>query len=199
MKKKLEIGERFGLLIVVEHLGAKDYNNIYRCKCDCGNERNVALTYLNIGKIWHCGCQDFRTKRGVHKNMKYSPSEASFRAKAANYKSLAKQRNIEWNLNIEHVVKLLNNNCYYCGKPPSNKYNARSANRNYVKNSNFNIEEYNIKYNGIDRLDNSKGYNKENCVSCCTQCNTAKLNFTLKEFKEWINNIYKNFITNEKN
>ena len=29
-------------------------------------------------------------------------------------------------------------------------------------------------YNGIDRIDNSKGYEKYNSVSCCEKCNRMK-------------------------
>lgn len=43
--------------------------------------------------------------------------------------------------------------CYYCGD---------------VKN-----------YNGIDRVDSSKGYILNNCVPCCEICNKMKLNYTV--------------------
>jgi hypothetical protein len=35
---------------------------------------------------------------------------------------------------------------------------------------------------GIDRLDSTKGYEVENCVSCCEQCNYMKLDYTQEEF-----------------
>jgi 5-methylcytosine-specific restriction endonuclease McrA len=47
---------------------------------------------------------------------------------------------------------------------------------------------------GIDRIDNTLGYNIENCVSCCKDCNRAKSDKTLNEFKEWITNLYNNTI-----
>ena len=48
-----------------------------------------------------------------------------------------------------------------------------------------------ISYNGIDRLDNSKGYEKENTVTCCGICNKMKLTLTLKEFIEQCSQIYR--------
>ena len=45
-------------------------------------------------------------------------------------------------------------------------------------------------YNGIDRLDNSVGYTKENCVPCYKMCNYAKNKFTMEEFLIWINRVY---------
>jgi hypothetical protein len=193
MRKYIEEGTKFEHLTVIEYSHTKDYNRYYKCKCDCGNTRDVKVADLLNKKVWNCGCKNFTGVKGNHKNMKYSPQEASYRAKAANYKSLAKNRKIEWNLTTEEVINLFKSSCFYCGKLPCNIYNVRKSNRDYVKNSNFIIDNYTIFYNGIDRIDNTKGYVKSNCVSCCTQCNTAKLNFTLDEFKNWIINVYNNF------
>ena len=46
------------------------------------------------------------------------------------------------------------------------------------------------KHNGIDRIDSSKGYTKDNCVSCCTHCNYAKHEMSVKEFKNFILSVY---------
>jgi len=47
--------------------------------------------------------------------------------------------------------------CYYCGWPRPEKGS------------------------GIDRIDNSKGYELINCVPCCTECNTARNNHFTEE------------------
>lgn len=39
---------------------------------------------------------------------------------------------------------------------------------------------------GIDRIDSKKGYVMSNCVSCCTTCNSMKLDLTFKDFFEHI-------------
>ena len=44
--------------------------------------------------------------------------------------------------------------------------------------------------NGIDRVDNDKGYVRGNIVPCCTNCNIAKNTFLITEFEEWINRVY---------
>lgn len=199
MKKQIAIGTRVHSLIVIKYLGSINYNNTYLCKCDCGKERNVKLTYLLNSSVTNCGCRNFINKK--HGNSKYNPQEASFRAKATNYKGLAKIRKIEFLLSIDHTIKLLKQSCNYCGKSPANKYNVRISNRlnkkNTINYSYQNSSGYEILYNGIDRVDNTKGYTLDNTVSCCTQCNTAKLNFTLVEFKEWITNVYLKTIKNE--
>lgn len=42
----------------------------------------------------------------------------------------------------------------------------------------------------LDRVDNSKGYTNENTVGCCRQCNVAKNNYSLDEFKDRIKTVY---------
>ena len=49
------IGERFGRLVVVEK--SHSDNGVYwRCKCDCGGEKNVKTGTLNGGNVNSCGC-----------------------------------------------------------------------------------------------------------------------------------------------
>ena len=52
-----EIEERFGRLIVKEYIG-KDKNKvpIYKCLCDCGNEKNISKYSLRGGFTKSCGC-----------------------------------------------------------------------------------------------------------------------------------------------
>ena len=195
MKKSIKIGTRFGNLIVEKYLGSAKYQNRYLCKCDCGNMRNTCLSNLIRGIVKHCGCKNYLTRHG---NCIYSPEEASFRAKAASYKACARKRKLEFLLSLEECGDIMKKNCYYCNKSPSNVYNARISNRINKKNiKNYAInhgEGYEIHWNGIDRVDNTKGYTKENTVPCCTQCNTAKFNFTLEEFKIWVERVYLNYI-----
>ena len=72
------------------------------------------------------------------------------------YKSQAKEDKKEWNLTFEEFKKFWQKPCYYCGTE--------------------------IKTVGIDRVNNTKGYIKENCVSCCKYCNRAKSDMNKDEF-----------------
>lgn len=40
--------------------------------------------------------------------------------------------------------------------------------------------------NGIDRVDNTKGYSIDNCVAACRRCNVAKADMTPDQFREWV-------------
>lgn len=72
----------------------------------------------------------------------------------------------------------IKNNCYYCGSEP--------------KQTSKTYENGIFIYNGLDRVDNLKGYDLNNVVTCCQSCNRAKLQMTLNEFKYWVKMIYLN-------
>lgn len=56
-------GQRFGRLVAIEPIGkTKEGNIIWRCKCDCGNEKDVSTKYLGHGTS-SCGCYS----KEVHK------------------------------------------------------------------------------------------------------------------------------------
>lgn len=87
------------------------------------------------------------------------------------YKRLAKERNLKFDLDFKHFCKLITSNCEYCGCKPQTRMQSK------------NWEFY---YNGIDRLDTKKGYTKENSVTCCKHCNKAKWDYSLEEFEKWL-------------
>lgn len=189
----------FGNLEVIEHLGIQKKVNVYLCKCTCGNTREVSASNLLRNIVDNCGCRKFI--RENHANRKYEPKEASFRAKAANYIAQAKHRKILLELTYDEIIELLKGDCFYCGAKPSNRYNVRERNRKNKMNKNQyaanNIDGYDILYSGIDRVENSLGYIKNNTVSCCFRCNTAKLDYNLESFKEWISIVNKRLNNNE--
>lgn len=43
--------------------------------------------------------------------------------------------------------------------------------------------------NGIDRVDNTKGYSVENCVAACRRCNVAKADMAPDQFREWASRV----------
>ena len=57
MGRKLinEIGNRYGLLIVIDKTKDKNNKTIWVCKCDCGNLKNVRGSDLRNNKISCCG------------------------------------------------------------------------------------------------------------------------------------------------
>lgn len=195
MKKRLNIqGKTFNFLKVVsrDEFAPKTSGVVWICECICGKQKKTTATSLINNIARSCGCMKFKEGK-IHKNKKYSETEASFRAKISNYKSHANKRKIPWELSMEDGLKLLKSNCIYCNSKPSNIYNVAARNRGKNYKNLDSIKNYEIKYNGIDRQNNDLGYTYENSVSCCTNCNTAKLNMKLEDFKNWIEKLIKHF------
>ena len=59
------IGKRYGRLTVIENTGKKAHSreNIYLCKCDCGNTIEVRSGLLTQEKTKSCGCLYRETRK----------------------------------------------------------------------------------------------------------------------------------------
>lgn len=50
------LGKRFGLLTVKEKVGYQNRATVWRCQCDCGNEKDILGLTLTRGATVSCGC-----------------------------------------------------------------------------------------------------------------------------------------------
>lgn len=154
------VGNRYGLLTVLEKLPERDYGGawLYRCKCDCGTERvypSKRFAAARRGAFQSCGC-----KRGV----RLPKGESGLNNLLSEYQRGAASRGFSFSLTKEQFRALTKQDCFYCGSPPSQVrtlHNAATGHAAYT-------------YNGIDRVDNAVGYEAENVVACCSACNVAK-------------------------
>lgn len=92
------------------------------------------------------------------------------------YKRRAARKELEFTLTEDDFVYLVTGSCYYCGK-------------SYSEDTRI-VNKYKVFMLTVDRVDSNKGYTKENCVSCCKQCNTIKMDMTLEDFLSKIKQIY---------
>lgn len=165
-------GQKFGDLLIKNIYSGEGYRTIkYLCLCDCGKECIKSHTCFKFKKSLafnkHCGCK------------RKDPNQVSVlqRAVFKNNKFQSFNRNYAWELEFQEWLELTQQDCFYCGGKPQNK-----ASRPQYKEPFY--------YNGVDRVDNTKGYTPDNCVPCCKQCNGAKSDYTLEEFTTWVRNIY---------
>lgn len=173
--KEINIGDKFGLLTVIEKRNSHKKSFDYICKCDCGNIKTVKGWQLLKNKLHSCGCY-LKTFR------KLDGTQAAINSLYSSYKRNAQKRNLEFSIPIENFIEVTSDSCYYCGAEPSTirrptHYDNREQERWYI-------------YNGIDRLDNSKGYVKGNCVPCCSTCNFAKRTMSKEAFLSWIKRVW---------
>ena len=97
-------------------------------------------------------------------------------------KSDAARAGREFALSLQDIKDLIHEPCHYCGIIDMNTLTVKSRTA-----GKFIVKEY--KYNGIDRVDNSVGYVKSNCVPSCAICNRAKNSLPYEDFIRWIENL----------
>ena len=95
----------------------------------------------------------------------------------------AKRREYVFLLTKEEFRKLTSGNCFYCDAIP---------NQITYADSKHSWKRYT--HNGIDRIDNTKGYIIDNCVSCCKTCNFAKSQMSQQEFLNWAERVHNHSI-----
>ncbi len=173
VKKDLK-DKKFGRLIVIEEAQSINGKTRWLCKCDCGNEKEIAAKSLIAGVTESCGCL---RKEKCTERLSLPNGEASFNRILGIYKIGAKKRGLEFDLSNDQFREITKQNCYYCGQKPSNIQKSKSGHGDFV-------------YNGIDRIDNNTGYMIENCVPCCAICNIMKRDSSKIDFLNKIKDIY---------
>ncbi len=179
---RLEItGQRFGRLTALEPTGRVNSRRyaIWRFQCDCGAivERvggHVVQNAKRQRSIPSCGSFDCRGSGKARR-----PNGVSGRNRLASaYRRSAQARNLAFELSDERLDALFQGPCHYCGAEPSQvSITRKSRSAPFV-------------YNGIDRLDNSRGYVEGNVVSCCGRCNRAKGTMSREEFLAWVERVH---------
>lgn len=218
-KDREMIGKTYGSWEVVSYSHTSNKKPYYNCKCACGTEEKVQGCNLRLGKTIKCKkCSGVETAvrnsgKKLSKETKDKISKAHIGKplseehkkklridrddlcdenllqldsqrmerrsglKISYYinqkRHCAHSRGKTWNLTNIEAAQLIIQPCNYCGSLPN-------------------------PYNGIDRVDNSIGYELGNVVPCCKYCNSAKSTKTLEEFKDHILKIYTHFIKNQK-
>lgn len=99
-----------------------------------------------------------------------------------NYKARAKNDSYTFTITEVQFQLLTQQRCYYCGRNPSQVMGSSNGTSRWGLNGGY-------VYNGIDRKDNSIGYEYDNLVSCCKICNRAKREMPIEEFEQWIRDL----------
>ncbi len=161
-------GKRFGRLLVIRREQDRYVRAAWFCRCDCGVERIFTAQDLVSGRTVSCGC--FRRDR-----TSLPPGEGAFNRFLLQYTSGAKKNGREFSLTREEFRHLTQQECWYCGASPKpQSYRHRTGP---------------YSGNGIDRVDNSRGYVSDNVRPCCLTCNHAKKTMAEVDFIAWLRRI----------
>jgi hypothetical protein len=173
------IGRTFGYLKVLKKLGTNGkkggYRTLWRCLCVCGKERIAIGLSLKRGSITSCGCKGL------------AQGEGGLNRLLTSYQVRAKKRNIVWALSKEDFWDQTSQDCFYCGTPPAMIFTSTGLKDRSEDEWSTYI------YNGLDRIDNNKGYEPDNVAPACAQCNKAKQDRSVEEFFSWIDVLHQRF------
>ena len=158
----------------------------YICICVCGNYGKVKAS--SLGKVSKsCGCMQ---KETITKKIKENGFMSIKNKIYDNYKRAALKRDYSFELTKEEFNLIISQKCHYCKTEPNMVYKYGRS-----KSGNELYDIYNeYKYNGVDRVNNSLGYVKNNCVACCKICNNSKSTLSISEWQEWIIRVHDNYI-----
>jgi hypothetical protein len=158
-------GQVFGKLTAVRIAGKFGNKTYWVTKCDCGNEKVASLVSLVSGTTRSCGC--------LKSGRKALPvGEAALHMLFNGYRRRANKRGYSFELSLEEFRDITSKACHYCGTQPANVWKSKRYNGSYT-------------YNGIDRIDNTRGYTLANVVPSCHHCNRAKSDLPLADFIDW--------------
>lgn len=157
-------GQTFGYWTVLAFAGRDGRNaTVWKCKCVCGMEKNVVIGSLTSGKSKSCGCKQYEIT--ASKNTKHGM------AGTPTYKS--------WHAMIQRVE----------GKGGHESYVKRKIDvcNEWLDFNNF-FSDMGSRPVGktLDRIDNSKGYSKDNCrwATYVEQANNRNNNVLIDVFGE---------------
>jgi hypothetical protein len=168
-------GLRFGRLKVISRQGISRNNKVlWLCTCDCGASTVKVGELLRSGKTKSCGC--FKAELLKRGNVVHGGNPA-FNRWFCGYKCGARSRKLSWSLSREFCQQITQLPCHYCDRPPIRT--IASGNHSFV-------------FNGLDRIDNSLGYEADNVLPCCWDCNISKSQRSYQEFTCWIKSVYVN-------
>lgn len=166
-------GQKFGKWTVLEICHNNTSRKLWKCICECGNEKLIDARSLKDGRTTQCrGC--------YFKKLKYqNPVNATF---INEIKERANKKGIEFNISCEILLKLFiqqNQSCFFCNR----KIILLSSSKEYHDT------RKEIEHVSVDRIDSSKGYVENNIQLACKACNIAKNTMTNKEFIKLCYNI----------
>ncbi len=169
------IGEKYGMLTIIEIKNVNNGQRMCECECECGNKKDIRLYAVKNGKATSCGCRNpnFRGVGGLGlrwwNNHVIRPS---------------KRMDRKVDINIQYAWDLFlkqNRKCALTGRSirfPKNR-NDKEANASF------------------DRKDNSKGYVKGNVQWVTKQINMFKNKYNDDEFIDLCTQVVETFTHNK--
>lgn len=175
-------GEKYHrLTFLYPSKNTKNNRSSWTLQCDCGKIINSNASSVVLGKTKSCGCYNLELaiQRGKD-NRKYTPLISSARSIwKGNYSDC----------DFETFYKLSQEKCFYCGSAPRKTTNIYLWSRKGKIQNPDAIRDGYFNWNGLDRVDSSKGHTIGNIVPCCYICNFMKNELSVNDFLNHIKTV----------
>ena len=170
MKEIDLIGKTFGKLTVINKSFTKKKRIHWRCKCECGKEKDVDSGHLRYDRTRSCGCAqyDYGKNNRSWKGFEEIPMSYFERVKCN-----AKSRNVLFTLKIKDLWDLFirqNKKCALSGLPLDFTYGGRDKKHRGTAS--------------LDRIDATKGYIESNVQWVHKDINWMKQDYSNNYFLE---------------
>jgi len=171
-------GKKFGSLTALRRISdlftkIKPVDVEWEFMCACGIKEIIRVGRVQLNsrdtkiQCAKCGHRGAGKKRQLPNHM----SEINKAVYRYTQRSL-KEGNKKVSLTRDDFIFLFKQPCFYCGVE-------------YFEDEDI------LRRNGVDRIDNTKGYHKDNTVPCCFMCNKMKHSTDQQLFLEHVEKIYK--------
>ena len=144
-------GEVFGRLTIIKRAPNRGRRTYWECECSCGEEKEVDSDHLVSGHTKSCGCLHKETAsiNGLNNNVHGEATGGKYSAEYSIWKGMFSR-------------------CYNRSNTHYSSYGGRgiTISEEWHTFTNF-LQDMGRRPSSkltIERLDNNKGYNKENCV-----------------------------------
>ena len=183
LKQGIE-GNRYGNLVVLEFVGTIKKIGIWKCKCDCGNTKNIRYRDLRSGNTKTCGCGKRRINSDSQNWKGYLELPSSV---FCVIRKNAKCRNLIIDIDMKYIWELYENQNRKCALSGVDIVFSKKVTERYRTTA------------SLDRIDSSKGYIKGNVQWLHKDVNKMKMEFNQDSFIKYCKliaqNDYSNFWT----
>ena len=138
-------------------------DNCVSCCQMCNYMKGSLSVDAFLGRVEHILTHNGRINGRLFPEMFPDYTSASY----TEYKNRASKKNLDFALSQDEYLSLITQDCYLCGKNSNSQH-----------------------LNGIDRIDNNKGYMMDNVKPCCANCNYMKKNYILEDLFNKFIDIY---------
>lgn len=167
-------GHRFGILTALEELQPRIYGKtksyVWRCLCDCGNERIIPVQHLRYGRRISCGClqsEAFRIRSTKHGESGHAGGRGTIRYELwRGAKVRAREKGLPFNLIPSDII--IPDVCPVLGC----KMDVNRGGKTALPNS-----------PSLDRVDPALGYVRGNVCVISHRANVLKSDATINEMK----------------